>query len=53
MATTKKMPTVREKNLKKMKTEVRTKDEEEDNEEYKEKEEVKVVDGFKTKAEGI
>ena len=47
------MPTVREKIIKKMKTEARTKDKEEKSGENKEKEEVKFVDGFETKAEEI
>ena len=47
-----KMPTVREKIIKKMKTEARTKDKEEKSGKDKEKE-VKFVDGFETKAEEI
>ena len=48
-----KMPTMREKILRKMKTEARAKDEEKDDEEYKKKEEAKVVDGFKNETEDV
>ena len=48
-----KMPTMREKVLKRMKTEARAKDEEKDDEEYKKKEEGKAVDGFKNETEDV
>ena len=48
-----KMPTPREKILRKMKTEARAKDEKKDDEENKKKEGAKVADDYKIKAEEI
>ena len=48
-----KMPTMREKVLRRMKTEARAKEEEKDDEEYKKKEEGKVVDGFNNETEDV
>ena len=48
-----KMPTTREKILKKMKTEARAKEEEQDEEENRNKEDAKITDEHKNKAENI
>ena len=48
-----KMPSMREKILRKMKTEARAKNEEKDDEENKKKEGAKVVDSLKTKTEDV